>query len=641
MELTAYTDDFETGLLALKSGADTICVEINLHHSNFTLKEVSCLSLYAHRHTKRLFVSLDFMVKEHEWPKIIDIIMALNKVEPDAIIIQDLGLYYLLRHKFPYFTLHASRLMNIHNVLGVRQLKQMGFRRVALASELNLREIEEIKKEVSIELEVLVHGRLHFSQPGLCLFSSFLCGKSNIRGHCQRPCRLPYEGHGRIEHFFYCKWLRAISLIPQLRLIGIDAVGIEAKGDIDKVIKAYRAVIDKKDAISAIKYAKSLLENNFTTGFLVSAKAKEILSTGGPRNEVYLGQVQKREGENIYFSSKEEVKIGDLACAYNETLNKIIWKVKRINEEKHFLSINAPDEVQVGNLLFKLRGKKANNTAKEQPLDKAIFKNKEKRKELLNWIKRQGVSKKGIKTKEFWLHSETLDIFEFPHFPFVPILTINDRNYSYLLRIYRRILKRFPNLTLSLPSIILPSQLNFFEKAINQLLSLGFKHWLIANLGQFLLFPKRQGFFLSTDYTFNVANTLSIRTLKELGTEVVTMSVELDKKVVRDLPETMALLYGRIPVFTSCLNLEGFKTGSILDLLGMKYLIVTRNQITYVLPQVPFSLTDSLKELRSFGIHRFLLDLRFILTKEVAGILGKGLVAFPKGSEFNYQRGLI
>lgn len=363
MELTAYIEDFETGLLALRSGADAICARINLNHSNFTLKELSSLSLYAHRHNKRLLVSLDFIVKEQEWPKIIDIIMALNKVKPDAIVIQDLGVYYLLRHKFPYFTLHASRLMNIHNVLGVRQLKKMGFKRVALASELGLREIEEIKKQVSIELEVLVHGRLHFSQPGLCLFSSFLCGKSNMRGHCQRPCRLPYEDHGGMGYFFYCKWLCAISLIPQLRLIGI-----EAKRDIDKVIKAYRAVMDEKDAISAIKHAKSLLEkeDHFTTGFFISPKAKEILSTNGPKNEIYLGQVQKREGENIYFSSKEEVKIGDLVSAYyDEALNKIVWKVQKTNEEKHFLSINAPAKVQVGNLLFKLKNKKFDRIVKK------------------------------------------------------------------------------------------------------------------------------------------------------------------------------------------------------------------------------------------------------------------------------------
>lgn len=268
---------------------------------------------------------------------------------------------------------------------------------------------------------------------------------------------------------------------------------------------------------------------------------------------------------------------------------------------------------------------------------------REKRKEqLLNWIKRQTVSKKHIKAKEFWLHSETLDIFEFPHFPFVPILTINDRNYSHLLRRYRQILKRFPNLTLSLPPTIFPSQLNFFEKAINQLVSLGFKRWLVANLRQFLLFPKKQEIFLSTDYTFNVANTLSIRALKELGAEVVTISTELDKRSIRELPETMALVYGRIPVFTSCLNPGSFKSSSIiLSLLGMKYLIVTRNQITYMLPQIPFSLTDSLKELKSFGIYRFLLDLRFMLTKEGARILGKGSAALPRGFKFNYQRGLI
>ncbi len=645
MELTAYVENSEAGFLALRSGADSICAKINLNHSSFTLKELSSLSLYAHRHNKRIFVSLDFMVKETEWSKTIDVIIALNEIKPDAFIIQDLGVYYLLKHKFPHFNLCGSRLMNIHNVSGAKQLEKMGFKRVALAPELNLREIEEIKREVSIELEVLVHGRLHFSQPGLCLFSSFLCGKSNMRGHCQRPCHLPYEISGKIEHFFHCKWLCAISLIPQLRLIGIDAVGVEAKKDIAKVVEAYRLVIDAKgkEVITAINHAKSLLgkEDNFTTGFFISPKAKEILATYGPETEVYLEQVQKREGENIYFSSKEEVRIGDLISAYDEAFNKIVWKVKKINEEKHFLSVNAPDEVQVGYLLFKLKNKKLDKIEKKHLLDKIVFKNKRKKNQLLDWIETQTISKKYIKTKEFWIHSETLDIFEFPHFPFVPILTINDRNYSYLLRRYRQILKRFPNLALSLPSIIFPSQLNFFKKAINQLVNLGFKRWSVANLGQFSLFQEKQRIFLSTDYTFNVANTLSIRVLKELGAEIVTLSVELDKSSIRELPETMALVYGRIPVLTSCLKVEDFKGGSILSPLGIEYLIVSRNQITYILPQLPFSLTDSLEELKSFGIHRFLLDLRFMLTKEGARILGRDKAALPRGFKLNYQRGLI
>ena len=631
MELTAYIDNLEEGMLALESGADSVCAKINLDYSHFTLEEISSLSLYAHRHNKKIFVSLDFMVREEKWPKVIDIIIALNEIKPDALIIQDLGVYYLLRHKFPHFTLYASRLMNIHNVLGVRQLKKMGFKRVALACELSLREIEEIKKQVSTELEVLVHGRLHFSQQGLCLFSSFLCGKSNMEGHCQRPCDLPYEINGEIGYFFHCRPLCAISLIPQLRLIGIDAVSIEVKRDIDKVVKAYRTVIDKKEAISAIKYARSLLKGNFTTGFFISPKFKDIISVKGPEGEVYLGQVQKREGENIYFFPKEEVKVGDLVLARDNALNEIVWQIKNINKDRQFLSINAPQGVQVGCLLFRLKDK-PNKVPKRRLLDKII--NKEKRRNLINWIKKQRIQKKHTKAREFWIHSETLDLFESPRFPFFPILTINERNYSHLLRKYRQILKRFPNITLSLPPIILPQQLFFFEKAINQLLSLGFKRWFIANLGQFLLFPKGE-IFLGTDYTFNVANKLSMKALEELGANIITTSVELDKGSMRGLPTAMVLVYGRIPVFTSRLNLETFRGKSIVSPLGMEYFILSRDQITYVLPQTPFSLTNSLKELKSFGMCKFLLDLRFVLTKEGTKVLASVL---PRGLDSNYKR---
>ncbi|MCD6254730.1 MAG: hypothetical protein J7J44_00445, partial [Deltaproteobacteria bacterium] len=323
--------------------------------------------------------------------------------------------------------------------------------------------------------------------------------------------------------------------------------------------------------------------------------------------------------------------VGDLVLARDNALNEIVWQIKNINKDRQFLSINAPQGVQVGCLLFRLKDK-PNKVAKRRLLDKII--NKEKRRNLINWIKKQRIQKKHTKAREFWIHSETLDLFESPRFPFFPILTINDRNYSHLLRRYRQILKRFPNITLSLPPIILPQQLFFFEKAINQLLSLGFKRWFIANLGQFLLFPKGE-IFLGTDYTFNVANKLSMKTLEELGANIITTSVELDKGSMRGLPTAMVLVYGRIPVFTSRLNLETFRGKSIVSPLGMECFILSRDQITYVLPQTPFSLTNSLKELKSFGICKFLLDLRFVLTKEGAKVLASIL---PRGLDSNYKR---
>ena len=126
-----------------------------------------------------------------------------------------------------------------------------------------------------------------------------------------------------------------------------------------------------------------------------------------------------------------------------------------------------------------------------------------------------------------------------------------------------------------------------------------------------------------------------MKALEELGANIITTSVELDKGSMRGLPTAMVLVYGRIPVFTSRLNLETFRGKSIVGPLGMEYFILSRDQITYVLPQTSFSLTNSLKELKSFGMCKFLLDLRFVLTKEGTKVLASVL---PRGLDSNYKR---
>ena len=83
--------------------------------------------------------------------------------------------------------------MTTHNLDGVKQLESMGFSRVVLSRELNLNEIENIRKNSSVELEVFIHGALCISYSGQCLLSSMIGGRSGNRGLCAQPCRLPYE----------------------------------------------------------------------------------------------------------------------------------------------------------------------------------------------------------------------------------------------------------------------------------------------------------------------------------------------------------------------------------------------------------------------------------------------------------------
>ena len=85
----------------------------------------------------------------------------IRMTDIDAIIIQDIGLASLIKKAIPDLPLHASTQMSVHTEYGAKALYEMGFKRVVLARELSLDEIERIHLACpEIELEVFVHGAL-------------------------------------------------------------------------------------------------------------------------------------------------------------------------------------------------------------------------------------------------------------------------------------------------------------------------------------------------------------------------------------------------------------------------------------------------------------------------------------------------
>ncbi|MBW1953056.1 MAG: U32 family peptidase, partial [Deltaproteobacteria bacterium] len=124
MELLAPAGNLESFFAALEQGADAVYVGLKAlsaraYATNFTLKELSSLVTICRQQGRKLYVALNSLVKEGERAELLDTLAALNDIRPDALIIQDLGVHYLVRHHFPRLPLHASTLMTIHNSLGV------------------------------------------------------------------------------------------------------------------------------------------------------------------------------------------------------------------------------------------------------------------------------------------------------------------------------------------------------------------------------------------------------------------------------------------------------------------------------------------------------------------------------------------
>lgn len=196
ISLLAPARDLEVGKAAIDAGADAVYIgapEFGARQAaSNSIEDIAALVQYAHRFGVQVLVTLNTLLHDHEFPRACALAHELYKVVVDALIIQDLR---LLEHDLPPIRLHASTQCDNRTPEQVHYLQQLGFRRVVLARELSIEQIQAIKSEVldSIELEAFVHGALCVSYSGRCYLSEVLMGRSANRGCCAQLCRQRYD----------------------------------------------------------------------------------------------------------------------------------------------------------------------------------------------------------------------------------------------------------------------------------------------------------------------------------------------------------------------------------------------------------------------------------------------------------------
>ena len=114
----------------------------------------------------------------------------------DGIIIQDLGLFYIISKYFKSLRIHASTQLTTHNEGQLIFLSKLKTTSVNLSRELNIHELKSltaVARKNQIETEVFVHGSYCLSFSGICYMSSVHGGNSGNRGRCSQACRDQYE----------------------------------------------------------------------------------------------------------------------------------------------------------------------------------------------------------------------------------------------------------------------------------------------------------------------------------------------------------------------------------------------------------------------------------------------------------------
>lgn len=238
IELLAPGGDVDSIKAAIIAGANAIYCGLDRFNArsqakNIGLNDLNGILRLAHKNDCEIFLTLNIIIVEREIPALISLFNKLVNTSLDGIIIQDLGMFYLLNTYFPTLNIHASTQMTTHNEGQIKFLSNLKATRVNLSRELTLPEISSLTTAAhknNILTEVFVHGSNCISFSGLCYMSSVTGGNSGNRGQCSQPCRDEYLTTAEGKNFpLNIKDNSAFSDISTLAEAGVDSVKIEGR----------------------------------------------------------------------------------------------------------------------------------------------------------------------------------------------------------------------------------------------------------------------------------------------------------------------------------------------------------------------------------------------------------------------------
>lgn len=376
VELLAPAGSYKAFLGALNAGADAFYLAGNkfgarAYADNFTDEELLEVLDTAHLFGKKVYLTVNTLVKEKEKSGIYSFIEPLYKKGLDGVIVQDLGVLRIIHNNFPSLSIHASTQMSITGEYATALLQSCGVDRIVPARELSLDEIKRIKAQTGVEIESFIHGAMCYSYSGMCLFSSVLGGRSGNRGRCAQPCRLEYSLPGKNkEYLLSMKDMCTISMISDLINAGIDSFKIEGRMKKPEysagVTAVYRKYIDRYYAgLSTeveekdIRFLSNLyLRAERSEGYYFRHNGKEMITISKPG---YLGADDKvlEYINSKYINVKPTLPIQIFASVKKNQSVNITMKYNNISVDVNgnavSEAINAPmDEEKIRKQLLKL-----------------------------------------------------------------------------------------------------------------------------------------------------------------------------------------------------------------------------------------------------------------------------------------------
>jgi U32 family peptidase len=331
LELLAPAGTLEKLKWAVAYGADAVYfgVEFGSLRSfagNFSFEQAQAGIDYLHARGRKGYVTLNIYPFSHEYDQLTKIAHTMDAMGVDAFIVADLGVLKILRDLDLQADLHISTQANTTSWQTVEAYKALGAKRVNLARELSLDQIQEIQGHLSkgIATEVFIHGAVCFSHSGRCAISDYLTGFRANHGECKHPCRWKYAlmeetrpgqyfpvfEDERGLHFFNDKDLALFDFVPALVAAGVSSFKIEGRMKsihyIASTVSFYRQVLDGKQfsVEQGLEWLGRIPNRGYSQGFMKGSIKPDDYSIGQSKSQassVFVGNVlgKKHDGHRV------------------------------------------------------------------------------------------------------------------------------------------------------------------------------------------------------------------------------------------------------------------------------------------------------------------------------------------------------
>ncbi len=647
-ELLLPVGNIESLYAAIEGGADAIYLGLKGFNArgraaNFSEAQLAAICKLATQHHIKVYITLNIVVKNNELADVLDTLQFLSTLSIAGVIIQDWGVFSLMRRYFPKLVAHASTQMANHNSVGANHCQRIGFKRVVLARELTFNELKMIQQRTKIEIEVFVHGALCYSISGLCQFSSFLGGAGANRGLCTQPCRRFYNCNGQKRTFFSMKDNQLIDKIKDLAQMGVTSLKVEGRlksGEyVYTVAQAYRKAIDNEQIIDSVND----LSRPKTQWFMGRSIAESIADN--PNTGLLIGKVADCHDGTIVFTTNIELAKGNRLRVRTDSdtdQNAFVLDNFRVADgqctAKGFRGTATPGtDIYLTAYRSQKFGNELSATAFRAPRMPQALK-----KEIIQKLRKQlSVNAKPATIVRIdsldWLHCTSLQKAD------IVVVSLPTLDWQNLLNINISDKRLLQKLWIELPPFVSEKKIEQVRQFCADIAKKGFNRFVLSQLSQVEMLPPQSRF--ATNELVYAYNDAAAAWFMQQGAEwfISPVENEYENLLTGACRNIVVPVYFRPRLFTSRQPVK-LPKNQFTDERKNRYQRHRVNGLTVITPEQPVCITQYANKLRGKNFNRFLIDLSFEsadnnrlshLLKLLAQSEG-----IPGTTVFNFKKGL-